>query len=560
MDVELPDGTIIKGVPDGTSKAQLATKLKANGKTVPDDWLPTTKEKEEGLGSKILHGAEEAVGSVAEPLAKMATGAIAKPVSDVAGLAATAKEAISPTPGRTGKEPQQFKEDVQRALTYDPRTTAGKSEYNPLNAIPGWLGKGVGYAGEKAGQGSEAVLNAVGLPPSISGPVASGIREGVEQIPNIAGAKLGAKAAESLPAKQAALDLEKSTNAPKDALREQVQASGYRTPPEHGVKAGLSGLAGKTKIEKLDSEHNTLNATKRLGQEVGVPEGGVLSKEEFTRLKADAGKDYAAMKDAAGPELEPTQTFRASVQQSLDKMNEALKRNPEANKPLRDPQRLYRSFLKQEKFPTESTLKDIQKQREWAKEDFRKGNKEMGQARLGLANQLENMFQDNLAKTGQQGLVDNFKAARQRFSKIYLLERITNDATGKVDLPKLATLSESKAYKGTLTGEFNTAASLAKTWRKAAQRSTGEAAPRLTVFDGMFLAAGLGGAIMGHPAAFAPAALELAGRYGIPSLAKRGMLQNTTPNYQVGAMPRSMPFAAPAAGVGIQSQVDLPPQ
>jgi hypothetical protein len=39
MDVRLPDGTIIKGVPDGTTKADLAAKLKANGMAVPSEWL-----------------------------------------------------------------------------------------------------------------------------------------------------------------------------------------------------------------------------------------------------------------------------------------------------------------------------------------------------------------------------------------------------------------------------------------------------------------------------------------------------------------------------------------
>jgi hypothetical protein len=39
MDVRLPDGTIIRGVPEGTTKADLAAKLKANGMAVPSEWL-----------------------------------------------------------------------------------------------------------------------------------------------------------------------------------------------------------------------------------------------------------------------------------------------------------------------------------------------------------------------------------------------------------------------------------------------------------------------------------------------------------------------------------------
>ena len=39
MNVTLPDGTTVQGIPDGTTKAQLAEKLKANGMNVPNEWL-----------------------------------------------------------------------------------------------------------------------------------------------------------------------------------------------------------------------------------------------------------------------------------------------------------------------------------------------------------------------------------------------------------------------------------------------------------------------------------------------------------------------------------------
>jgi len=42
MDVRLPDGTIIKNVPDGTSKADLVAKLQRNGMSVPGEWLAAT--------------------------------------------------------------------------------------------------------------------------------------------------------------------------------------------------------------------------------------------------------------------------------------------------------------------------------------------------------------------------------------------------------------------------------------------------------------------------------------------------------------------------------------
>jgi hypothetical protein len=43
MDVRLPDGTIIKNVPDGTTKADLVGKLQRNGMAVPAEWLAASR-------------------------------------------------------------------------------------------------------------------------------------------------------------------------------------------------------------------------------------------------------------------------------------------------------------------------------------------------------------------------------------------------------------------------------------------------------------------------------------------------------------------------------------
>lgn len=54
MDVRLPDGTIIQNVPDGTSKADLVTKLKANGMAVPAEWLGDAPKPEPGSDQRLL--------------------------------------------------------------------------------------------------------------------------------------------------------------------------------------------------------------------------------------------------------------------------------------------------------------------------------------------------------------------------------------------------------------------------------------------------------------------------------------------------------------------------
>lgn len=53
FDVTLPDGTVIKGVPDGTTKAQLAVKLESKGFKVPDSWLQPTRMSPTELSAKL---------------------------------------------------------------------------------------------------------------------------------------------------------------------------------------------------------------------------------------------------------------------------------------------------------------------------------------------------------------------------------------------------------------------------------------------------------------------------------------------------------------------------
>jgi hypothetical protein len=62
MNVTLPDGTTVEGVPDGTTKAQLFEKLKANGHPVDESWLNPDAARPGGLksfGAGLGRGVQE---------------------------------------------------------------------------------------------------------------------------------------------------------------------------------------------------------------------------------------------------------------------------------------------------------------------------------------------------------------------------------------------------------------------------------------------------------------------------------------------------------------------
>ena len=90
MDVRLPDGTIIRGVPDGTTKAQLTEKLKANGYDV--SLLGTPEEKPSG----VLGYLDVTAGNVPADLMNIAQGAYNVATDPLQALQGVAEAAGSP--------------------------------------------------------------------------------------------------------------------------------------------------------------------------------------------------------------------------------------------------------------------------------------------------------------------------------------------------------------------------------------------------------------------------------------------------------------------------------
>lgn len=81
MDVRLPDGTVVKNVPDGTTKADLVEKLQRNGMAVPAEWLQpaaeapqerkpasTFQQVQASLPGRILQGMRDPVDAGAQLL------------------------------------------------------------------------------------------------------------------------------------------------------------------------------------------------------------------------------------------------------------------------------------------------------------------------------------------------------------------------------------------------------------------------------------------------------------------------------------------------------------
>ena len=180
MDIQTKDGILLRGIPDGTPddviKARIE-KIRA-GSAVP-------AAPQESLPSRALSWVAEGPGAVVEPILKMGTGLLAKPAGDIAGLAKGSYDGIRRLfgAGQQGPNAEETQRAVQSAIQYQPKTEAGASEMNPLNAIPAAIGEGIGMLQPDAVTGEEST--------TAGGMLQNAIREAIPQAIGLATMKYG---------------------------------------------------------------------------------------------------------------------------------------------------------------------------------------------------------------------------------------------------------------------------------------------------------------------------------------------------------------------------------
>ena len=125
MDVTLPDGTLVQGIPDGTTKSQIASKMKAAGHAVPDEWLAPSATKAAQPFS---------AGETADVAASLATGAGASILGGISKAGGYLKQAAGY--GAPGENVAAEGDKLAEGLTWAPKTERGK-------AVMADIGKGL---------------------------------------------------------------------------------------------------------------------------------------------------------------------------------------------------------------------------------------------------------------------------------------------------------------------------------------------------------------------------------------------------------------------------------
>lgn len=152
MDVRLPDGTVIKNVPDGTTKQQLLGKLKAKGYDVDKLTTPApAAPPPQTFGEQVLGGAA----STADIIAEGALGTaqwLSYPFRRAAGVLT----------GETAEDIQASQERVQNALGAPVGRVTGASEGAAYNQ--NMMRQALTYIGENMDKGADVLAAETGLP------------------------------------------------------------------------------------------------------------------------------------------------------------------------------------------------------------------------------------------------------------------------------------------------------------------------------------------------------------------------------------------------------------
>ncbi len=283
--------------------------------------------------------------------------------------------------------------------------------------------------------------------------MASGGRNAAKMIPSAVGGAVGSEAAGAVggvvgAVAPAVLGARGKLAAPNAAAKEAVDA-GYSLPPTQIKKTAGSvigeGLAGSASTERSVVGRNQRVTDAAVRADMGLPENTPLKPQVFSQIRKESGAAYEALKES-GVRIQANDAYINGVAQLGQEFQAAAKEFPELfrNEKLSV---LQDSLMRSEMTPN-AAVELTKKLRADASANL-KAFDDTEKMALGLAQRkaaglIETLVEDNLAAQGKNGLVDAWRAARQRIAKAHDYESAL-DQHGNIDARILGRLFDKGA-------------------------------------------------------------------------------------------------------------------
>jgi hypothetical protein len=337
---------------------------------------------------------------------------------------------------------------------------------------------------------------------------------------------------------QAGMTKQQKLNAVRDATLKEGQAQGFVvTPGSVTPTIGnmlLERIGGKTRVEQLAGVRNQKVTDSLARQAVGLAEDAPLTRDAMRDIRAqEYAAGYAPLANIG--RVVADANFKQALQDVTDAFTGASKSFKGAAP--QDVQKLVKPYNVAD-FDAADAIAATRTLRENARNNFQKGEGALGRAQIAVSNALEAQLErsleaarrDPFSGTDPQAtqLLENFRNSRRRMAVSHAVEDAIVEGTGSVDARKLA----SDLQKGKLlTGELETAAKFANTFKRVVMTPGAVGTPATQTFGGVGMSTRgiIGGATAGLPGGIAAAFLpELAAagaqRYMLSGPAQRGAL------------------------------------
>ena len=424
---------------------------------------------------------EEVTGAVTEPLLKMGTGLIAKPVSEVAGIAAMFSDYLG---GKKDGDPSGFQKSVQESLTYQPRTAAGASKYNPLNAIPEAVGEGVSTVTTpvmKALRGDSAADSARGMAANFVGeavPQALGML-GVKNAPLItkqivkAGPVVGEVAADVM--KNAAFTKQAAAQAASSADWQRAAAiDAAKVARENKIVMNPASVAGSGHNIKMaaaggSSHFNTAASIANKGkwndmvrQDLGIAPNVPLTAKTYDAVRKAVAKPYddAVTLGPLAPNTNAIKSIRdIEIPEILPAGEQAAGKMKRITDTVAD--QLENGMTGKDAINTTRTLR---KEAKAVFDSVRAGNQvdhvtvQTAKAKMAIAEKIDETISSNITDPKWKS---SFDISRRKMAQTYSYERATNLVRQQVDPQVFAQemqgrhwLTGNAAKMGEIAGNF----------------------------------------------------------------------------------------------------------
>jgi hypothetical protein len=264
--------------------------------------------------------------------------------------------------------------------------------------------------------------------------------------------------------KNALLQGQKQTNVVRDANLLAAQKEGYVVTPGSldptGANILKERIAGKTHLEQLASIKNQATTDNLARKAVGLPENAQLTPEVMKGIReAEYTKGYAPLKNLGNVVADD------AYLDDLAKI-EATYTGPSKSFPEAVPDEVGKLISKYtvDRFDAADAVDVVKNLREQASANFRKGENALAKSQLDISTALEGRLARALETSGDPslaGLLEQFKASRQRMAVSHTVEEAIRKGSGSVDAKKLARDIQNDKF---MTGDLKTAAEFANTF------------------------------------------------------------------------------------------------